>query len=186
MYKTGETYESCLSVRPCWEDSGLARLNGRSIILMHARRASRGEVNLGNVHPFNVKHNDRSWYFCHNGTIYDPVIAAYRGETDSERYFRFLLDHLDMSDPLASIEEVVNNLHHYTSLNAFLTDGDHFYVINRFSTSPRYYTLYLHQGDDGPIISSEPLPDVATDWEPLENGRIIAYEVHAKKSTPVG
>jgi len=65
---------------------------------------------------------------------------------------------------------------------AFLTDGDHFYIINCFSSSPRYYTLYLHQSDDGPIISSEPLPDVAADWEPLENGRIIAYDARAKKS----
>ena len=182
VYNKGGSYKAHRSVQPCWEDKGLERFKDRTIILMHARHASRGEVNLANVHPFHIENEGRSWYFCHNGTIYDPAIAGYNGGTDSERYFRFLLDHLDMNDPLASIEEVVNNLHHYTSLNAFLTDGDHFYIINCFSSSPRYYTLYLHQSDDGPIISSEPLPDVAADWEPLENGRIIAYDARAKKS----
>ena len=183
VYKTGEAYEAHRIVRPCWEDKGLEGLKDRKIIILHARHASRGQVNLANVHPFHIKHNGRSWYFCHNGTIDDPAIAKYRGGTDSERYFRFLLAHLDMNDPLESIKATVNSLHDYTSLNAFLTDGDHFYVINRFSTSPRYYTLHLHQDEDGPIIASEPLLDIAPTWEPLKNGQIIAYEAPAKSRT---
>ncbi|HUT87259.1 MAG TPA: class II glutamine amidotransferase [Candidatus Heimdallarchaeota archaeon] len=183
VYNEGGSYESCRSVRPCWEDKGLEGLKDRTIILMHARHASRGRINLANVHPFHIEHKGRSWYFCHNGTIDDPAIAGYNGGTDSERYFRFLLQHLDLSSPTESIKAAVSTLHAYTSLNACLTDGDHFYIINRFSSSPRYYTLYLHQSEDGPIISSEPLPDVAADWEPLGNGRIIAYEARAKKST---
>ncbi|MEA3239936.1 MAG: class II glutamine amidotransferase [Candidatus Bipolaricaulota bacterium] len=179
-YKDGDSCESYRSARSCWEASELARLKERKIILLHARRASRGTVTLGNVHPFSLEHNGKSWYFCHNGTIDDQAIAKYCGETDSERYFRFLLAHLYMNDPLESIKTAVNNLHEYSSLNAFLTDGDHLYVINRYTRAPRYYTLYLHQGSDGPIIASEPLLNVATDWEPLANGRIIAYETPAK------
>ena len=185
VYKLGKSYESYRSVRPCWEDNDFARLKDRSLILVHARRASRGEVSLGNVHPFNVKHNGRSWYFCHNGTIDDPVIAAYHGETDSERYFRFLLDHLDMNDPLVSIGAALKQIHNYTSLNAFLTDGDRFYVINRYTKAPRYYTLHLHQGEDGPIISSEPLFDVAETWEPLKNGQIIAFQDRGMRSAVI-
>jgi len=175
VYKEEDSCEHYRSARACWDDREIEALKDRTILLMHARRASRGTVNVGNVHPSNIKRNGRSWYFCHNGTIDDPAIAKYRGETDSERYFRFLLDHLDMNDRLASIETAVNQLRNYTSLNAFLTDGDHFYVINRFSTSPRYYTLYLQNGDDGPIISSEPLADLGKDWQPLEHGSIISY-----------
>ncbi len=176
VYKEGESYEAHRSARPCWKDNDLERFKDRKIIILHARRASRGIVNLANVHPFHIEHNGRSWYFCHNGTIDDPAIASYRGETDSERYFRFLLDHLHINDPLASIGAALNRLHNYTSLNAFLTDGDHFYVINRFSSSPRYYTLHLHQGSDGPIVSSEELQDVAKTWEPLKNGQIIVFQ----------
>lgn len=185
VYKLGESYESYRSVRPCWEDEALNGLKHHSIILMHARRASRGEVNLGNVHPFRLDQEGRSWYFCHNGTIDDDAIASYAGDTDSERYFRFLLDHLDTNDPLASIEAAVNLLHNYTSLNAFLTDGDHFYVINRFSTWPRYYTLYLHQGNGCPIISSEVLEDVAPTWEPLGNGQVIAFQNDSMRSAVI-
>ena len=185
VYKKGDSCQSYRSARSCWEDSELARLKERKIIILHARRASRGAVSLANVHPFSLERNGKSWYFCHNGTIDDQAIAGYAGETDSERYFRFLLHHLDMSDPLASIKAAVNTLHDYTSLNAFLTDGDHFYVINHYTRAPLYYTLYLHQGSDGPIISSEPLLNVATDWEPLANGQIIAYEAPAKSRTQV-
>lgn len=185
VYKEGGSYEFYRSARPCWEDDELERFKERKVILMHARRASRGEVSLTNVHPFHVEHGGRIWYFCHNGTIDDEAIAKYHGGTDSERYFRFLLQHLDPSNPTESIEAAISTLHDYTSLNAFLTDGDHFYIINRFSTWPRYYTLYLHQGSDGPIISSEPLLDMAPTWEPLKNGQIVAYEAPTKSRTVI-
>jgi len=183
VYETEGSYESYRNAHPCWEDNGIKGLKDRKIIILHARRASRGTVTLANVHPFSLEHNGKPWYFCHNGTIDDQAIAGYNGGTDSERYFRFLLYHLNISDPLASIKAAVNTLHEYSSLNAFLTDGDHLYVINRHTRTPRYYTPYLHQGSDGPIIASEPLLDVATDWEPLANGQIIAYEAPAKSRT---
>ena len=178
VYENGGSYESYLSVQSCWQDSSLKWFNDKTIILMHARRASRGEVNVVNVHPFYISHNGKSWYFCHNGTVDDPLIAKYRGGTDSERYFRFLLQHLDPENAEESIEAAVSMLHDYTSLNAFLTDGDQLYLINRFSTSPRYYTLYLHQGPDGPIVASEALQDVATGWTPLKNGSVIAFQAN--------
>ena len=111
VYKEKGSFESYRSVHPCWEDNDLARLKERTIILMHARRASRGQVSLRNVHPFTLEHNGKSWYFCHNGTIDDLAIAGCARETDSERYFRFLLHYLDMNDPLASIKATVNTLH---------------------------------------------------------------------------
>ena len=176
VYNNGETYESYLSVQPCWEDNRRPWFAKREIMLMHARRASRGEVNLINVHPFHIVRSEKSWYFCHNGTVDDAAIADYAGGTDSERYFRFLLDHLDTKDPLTSISTAIKQLKNYTSLNAFLMSDEQFYIISRFSTSPRYYTLYLHQGSDGPIISSEVLQDVAPTWEALKNGQIIAFQ----------
>jgi len=119
LYKEKGSFESYRSVRSCWEDNDLARFKERTIILMHARRASRGQINLGNVHPFTLEHNGKSWYFCHNGTIDDLAIAGYAGETDSERYFLFLLHHLDMNDPLASIKATVNTLHDTVHLTPF-------------------------------------------------------------------
>jgi len=82
VYKERGSFELYCSVRPCWQDNGIKRLKERKIILMHARRASLGQVSLGNVHPFTLEHNGKSLYFCHNGTIDDPAIAGYAGETD--------------------------------------------------------------------------------------------------------
>jgi len=98
------------------------------------------------------------------------------GDTDSERYFHLLLNNLDESHPVASIDRALSSLKNYTSLNAFLLNENRFYAINRFSKSPLYYTLHLHQGEEGALLSSEPLLDVALDWNPLTNGTVVIFD----------
>jgi len=71
VYEEGKTYHSYRSLKPCWDDPTLEQLRDRTILLLHARRASRGNVTLENVHPFQHTHNAQTWYFCHNGTIKD-------------------------------------------------------------------------------------------------------------------
>jgi predicted glutamine amidotransferase len=75
-----------------------------STFLVHVRRATVGDIDSLNSHPF--RHG--TWMFAHNGTIFDfeklesrileamlpelrPLIF---GSTDSERYFYFLLSYM--------------------------------------------------------------------------------------------
>ena len=72
--------------------------------LVHVRKATVGVIDELNSHPFRFG----SWMFAHNGTIFgfdkirDKILASILpefhhlifGNTDSERYFYFLLSHL--------------------------------------------------------------------------------------------
>jgi predicted glutamine amidotransferase len=131
-----------------------------------------------NVHSFQHTHNAQIWHFCHNGTIKDPIKRSpeMKGDTDSERYFHLLLNHLDENHLRESIDRALSSLKNYTSLNAFLLNENRFYAINRFSKSLLYYTLHLHQGEEGALLSSEPLLDVALDWNPLTNGTVMIFD----------
>src|SRR3989338_2116177 len=65
---------------------------GARILLGHLRKASTGETKIENTHPF----KSDSWLFCHNGTIYNhgDIPLEYSqpsGDTDSERFFMFIL-----------------------------------------------------------------------------------------------
>lgn len=72
--------------------------------LVHVRKATVGQVDTLNSHPFRYG----SWLFAHNGTIFefdrmkdlieaeiaDEFKQVLFGSTDSERYFFFLLSHM--------------------------------------------------------------------------------------------
>ncbi|MGC4116089.1 MAG: class II glutamine amidotransferase [Myxococcales bacterium] len=101
--------------RAAWQDPMFeeiaATLEGRSL-LAHVRKASVGNVQLENSHPF--RHG--RWLFAHNGTVQDfdtirPAFEALiapeyraliRGTTDSERCFALFLSWLDQLGGLAS------------------------------------------------------------------------------------
>ena len=72
--------------------------------LVHVRRATVGDLDTMNSHPFRYA----AWMFAHNGTLFDfdklkepmmkEILPEFQnlifGSTDSERYFYFLLSHL--------------------------------------------------------------------------------------------
>jgi glutamine amidotransferase len=77
-----------------------ARARGK-VLLAHIRKATVGGSSLSNTHPF----RRGRWVFAHNGTIGDVAYLErgtsdrrrreVEGDTDSERFFAFLLTALD-------------------------------------------------------------------------------------------
>lgn len=75
-----------------------------TVLVAHIRKATVGVTSAANTHPFR---RDR-WVFAHNGTVRDTAWLAERtshtrraeieGDTDSERFFAFLLSRLDEAD----------------------------------------------------------------------------------------
>lgn len=68
-------------------------------VIAHIRKATQGEVNLENCHPFVRELWGRYWVFAHNGDLkaFHPQLdGAYRpvGTTDSERAFCYILQTL--------------------------------------------------------------------------------------------
>jgi len=106
------------------------------IFLCHVRRASCGEPREENSHPFMFD----NWIFAHNGTVnreqlrrklrgrYAEGIA---GETDSEVYFRWLLQCIEEEGEVeegirVAVEEAQGSAK--GALNFLLSDGEHLYA----------------------------------------------------------
>lgn len=165
------------SLVPCWEDSELAVLEGKTVLALHARRASRGStLDIENVHPFERETDAGAFYFGHNGTVRDPLTVgrSLAGETDSERYFVFLVEALVRAGlEERALIEAVDALQDYTALNAFLLREGCAWIIARARRPARYYTLHWASTRWGPVVASEPLADVACAWTPIESGAIM-------------
>ena len=71
------------------------------LLLAHIRYATKGAVSLENTHPFVLKDiSGTEWVFAHNGTVFESdLLSGYvhdqKGETDSERIFRYIIDSLN-------------------------------------------------------------------------------------------
>ena len=69
-----------------------------AVCIAHIRKATIGEVNLNNTHPFSVCDDlGKRWVLAHNGTIFDSeALAPYQykqtGTTDSERILLYIVD----------------------------------------------------------------------------------------------
>jgi predicted glutamine amidotransferase len=108
------------------------------IFIGHVRRASRGEVNLKNTHPFTRRINDSDFVFAHNGTLsmdhlyrHDAGNFSVEGSTDSELAMCILLswmtrDEVDRPD-YARIERFLTDLNATGKLNLLFSEGKRLY-----------------------------------------------------------
>lgn len=171
------------SIAPGFEDPSLRDFESLEspFVVLHARRASIGDVVLKNVHPFSQKFNRETAAFCHNGTVYEDLPGnpefQPRGATDSERLFCHLLAHLDTAALPESLLQTVNALRDYSSLNSVLCLPNRILLLNKFSRNPRYYTMKIARQDETTLVSSEALPTLPDwPWEKLTNGSLLDFQ----------
>ena len=163
----------------CWEDESIKELRDRRIFLLHARRQSSGHVVLEDTHPFEAGVDGTRWLFCHNGTVNEDLPAPAtptEGTTDSERLFHLLLPYLRDDRALEGFRAVYGGIRRFTSLNTFLLGPDALWAVGLCTQNPTYYTLALTETEDGPIVSSEPLPKLAGKQTPLPSGTILRID----------
>lgn len=183
VYKKQGVYGLYKSPISCWEDPKLSEIEREEILLLHSRHATVGRVKEENSHPFKKTYENKEWFFCHNGTVEDPLpeYAGLEGETDSEKLFCLLLGNFDEKKDISSIEKTINSLSNYTSVNSFLFNGQYLYAINKYSENPKYYELNLFMGEKAIILSSErldlTLEAKLADWQELENGQIVRVDI---------
>ncbi len=149
------------------------------LVLLHARKASRGQVELRNVHPFACQVQGRRYVFCHNGTIHDPL--PFDGEfhpvsdTDSERLFYYLLSSGQEQPSPASMKAKLDKLRSYTAANFLMTNGEMIFAGNWYTENPNYYTMKLLQEKGLAIVASEVLPHYQhKQWLKLDNRSIVS------------
>lgn len=179
VWRHGDALAATRRERPCFDDPALDELVGLRTdgLLLHARRGT-GDAGVGpeNTHPFVHALSGVQWAYCHNGTVRD--VASLRrlpdavplGGTDSERLFHHLLAGHDPGDPLGSLASSLDAVRDFTCLNGFLLSPCDLFFLARAEPGterPAYYTLWRGVGDGFALVSSEPLPGVEVEWQPV-------------------
>lgn len=153
-------------------------------VIAHIRRATVGDLNYANCHPFTAEDNGgRTWTLAHNGTIFsggilNDYIGCQFGETDSERVLLHVVGRmnaeqmrlgraLDESERFSVLSRVVGELSAGNKLNLIIHDGDVMYVHVNFRNS-----LFYRESEDGVIFSTRPLD--TDEWRPVAFARLVS------------
>jgi predicted glutamine amidotransferase len=88
-------------------------------VIAHIRKATQGQINLANTHPFRREVWGQDWIFAHNGNLNDlPPLGKTRflpiGTTDSEHAFCWLMNELLARFPdrpsIAELQQALSEL----------------------------------------------------------------------------
>lgn len=159
--------------------------------LLHLRWATSGiPVSEKNTHPF-VGHG---YSFTHNGAIYpanalDAAIlqkfkSEIQGETDSERYFYFILSEIEKH---GLVDGVLNAVHQikkkfdFSSINAMLMTDSQFITICEHDPARKpewaidgYYDLYYKSNDVDLVVASSGWDQAG--WKNLPNHHVLVVD----------
>lgn len=150
--------------------------------IAHIRRATIGDVNVLNAHPFiRYDKSGRQWILVHNGTIFESEILdqyhkSQEGTTDSERILLYIIDEInkqtntdDINVRIRVIENVINTIVPGNKLNLLIHDGEYFYIHKNEEG-----TLFRKVEDESVTFATKPL-DNGT-WEELPPNRLFVYK----------
>ncbi|MSW73766.1 MAG: hypothetical protein F2814_00460 [Actinobacteria bacterium] len=139
--------------------------------LLHLRWATKGlPVNENNTHPFAYK----DFSFIHNGALFPPealepsirpdLLPLIKGDTDSERYFYFLVTKIEELGLVEGCKAAVNFIRasvDYSSINAMVMTENSWVVICEFHPDRApdwapddYYELKYKQSSEGVLVAS--------------------------------
>lgn len=184
VYRENNELKIYKSTKPCFEDPGLydfEKLESPFVVL-HARRASKGEVIFENVHPFGYQMADILSAFFHNGTVYQdlPIDSRFkpRGSTDSELFYYYLLSQINWELLPDSYLAALRAINDYSSINSMFCLRDRLLLLNQYKINPLYYTMKITQDDHATLVSSEVLPTLpAHSWKKIENGTLLDFQL---------
>lgn len=159
------------------------------VVIAHTRKASRGAVNIENVHPF----CDPPWMLCHNGTVDGLEVLgpkpAMAGTSDTEDLFRRWLAGKERStQSFSAWLDTVGRVGRYSALCCLLTDGRELLASRRIGstffrpidtpqTYAAYYTLSEWRQGENRVLCSEQLPDLGGTWRLMADGEDLIVPV---------
>ncbi|MFN4236982.1 MAG: class II glutamine amidotransferase [Vogesella sp.] len=174
-------------------------------VIAHIRKATQGEVNLANCHPFQREMWGQYWIFAHNGNLVDFAPAAgchYQpvGGTDSEAAFCYIMEQLrqrwcqppSLDELFEAIEGLAATLRSYGVFNFMLSNGQ--WLFTHCSTKLHYIvrqapfpTAHLVDDDVTVDFSTVTTPDdrvavIATvpltdneTWTAMQDGELALF-----------
>lgn len=174
-------------------------------VIAHIRKATRGDVNLENTHPFIRELWGENWVFAHNGTVegigvcetchYQPI-----GTTDSEAAFCRMVSELKAKYPKKPTEkeifnavvEITSKIAEHGVFNFILSNGN--WMIARCTTNLHYvcrkapfgtalrdddvlidFSKYTTDSDKVTIITTQPLTK-NENWVKMKNGGYVFFK----------
>jgi glutamine amidotransferase len=161
-------------------------------VIAHLRKASSGQRDISNTHPF----HSRDWVFAHNGTIFGAEASFTlrdsrpQGQTDSERFFLWIQENIqneqDRTEALSRLLRQSRSTLVYSALNFVMTDGQTLWAYREYGdkrldpgeTLPereKYYTLYFARVERSAVICSEPLKAVSKMWQPIPQRTLAVF-----------
>jgi len=180
-YLENKSLKTFHSIKPIYEDPQIEQFKKlkTNLIVLHARKATYGKLNIANIHPFEYQNQNSHFVFFHNGTVRDKLQInpkyTINGDTDSEKFFYFLINGNSKELKLAWLQNKLVNLKNFSGANFVLTNGEYSFVANWYSLNPAYYSMKILNRDDSIITSSEVLPHYRQAvWRLLENYSLIS------------
>jgi predicted glutamine amidotransferase len=165
--------------------------------LLHLRWATEGmAVNQANTHPFTYQ----GISFIHNGSITPPTsldhlidkkyLSLATGNTDSERYFLYLLTQIEKHGFLdgvkAGLSYIKNNCT-YSSINMMI-QNDQFFIAaciynqekipDRFKDQSDYYHLRYKTVDNQVVVASSGWDQAG--WSEIPNGSVLVVQAQKR------
>ena len=169
------------SVKPIYEDPKAEQFKNlnTSMLILHARYGTKGELNINNIHPFELKKTNSNFIFFHNGTVRDELTIdpefRLKGETDSEKFFYYLMTGNFGEISLNWLQKRMLNMKNFSGANFILTNGKYSYIANWYSLNPLYYTMKMLRQKESIFISSELLPHYSqADWIHFKNHSLVS------------
>ena len=155
-------------------------------LFAHIRRATIGQIEYANCHPFIWDDaSGRTWTLMHNGTIFrSDMLAGFKekqeGATDSERILLYIIDKMDRfqqenghapdsGERFRLLDETVCALAPENKLNLMIYDGEYMYV----HTNCRD-TLHVSSNECMTAFATHPV--TAEGWKQLPMNRLFAYK----------
>jgi len=174
-------------------------------VIAHIRKATQGQINLANTHPFQRELWGRYWIFAHNGNLTDlPELTSSRfqvvGTTDSEHAFCWILDQLALqfaqmpsrTQLHAAMVLLAQQLSQHGTCNFLLSDGDTLFahcstVLHYITRQAPFAVAHLSDMDMAVDFSAETTPNdrvamIATQpltdnetWTAMQSGQLLMF-----------
>ncbi len=161
--------------------------------LLHLRWATEGmAVNEKNTHPFTYE----GITFIHNGSITPPTaldavidkkyLEQVRGNTDSERYFAYLLTQIEKHGFIQGVKAALSYIKancSYSSINMMIINEAYFIaaciynqdkIPQKFIKDTDYYHLKYTKRDDQVVVASSGWNQDG--WQEIPNGSAIIVD----------
>ncbi|PJG82918.1 class II glutamine amidotransferase [Caviibacterium pharyngocola] len=199
-------------IADCVKQYNIKSLN----VIAHIRKATQGEVNIENTHPFIREIWGENWVFAHNGNLTDlpdmsESFCQPIGSTDSETAFCYMAEQLKNrfrkkpteQEIFTAIQDITAELADKGTFNFILSNGE--WMIAHCSTNLHYLTRQAPFGkarridDDGVIDfrdhtkEGDKVTIIATFpltkdevWTKMEHGGFVLFKEGDKIAEVIG